>query len=183
MDWLIADWQRIGVVAVVTLLAYVIAFVLLRVSPRRTLAEFSPYDFVVAVSVGAIVAQTAVSPSVPALVGIIALVTLVTAHRVVGWLRRVAVGHTDAFRREALVIVADGAFRYQEMRKADLLDREVVSELRHRGVRRLSDIRWVLLEPDGALTVVEVGSELSHDLAHGVRWPAETQAPTAPSNH
>ncbi|MDP9356486.1 MAG: DUF421 domain-containing protein, partial [Chloroflexota bacterium] len=55
MSYLIGGGAALGWVAVKALLLYLTAVIGFRLGERRTLAEMSPFDFVAAVAVGAIV--------------------------------------------------------------------------------------------------------------------------------
>src|SRR5437868_1234709 len=94
---------------------YLTALLGLRVTHRRTLAQWAAIDFAAAVAVGAIVGRTAVASSQSLLVGVAALLVILAAHTVVTFGRflpwvarltdhrvRILVDHGRVCRRQLL---------------------------------------------------------------------------------
>jgi uncharacterized membrane protein YcaP (DUF421 family) len=52
------------------------------------------------------------------------------------------------------VLAVDGTLRRAQLRLCGLTDNDVVSELRQRGIFDLADVRYVIYETKGGLTVV-----------------------------
>ena len=78
---LIGGSAELGWVAIKALLLYLTAVFGFRLSNRRALAEMSPFDFVAAVAVGAIVGRVPNSVTTSYLAGAVTLLTLLLAHR------------------------------------------------------------------------------------------------------
>lgn len=87
MSHLIGGDTELAWVAVKALLLYLTAVIGFRLGERRTLAEMSPFDFVAAVAVGAIVGRVPNSKATSYLAGAATLVTVLIAHRVIMRLR------------------------------------------------------------------------------------------------
>src|ERR1700761_2991278 len=104
---MIGGYTELGWTALKAILLFTVAVIGLRLSERRMLAEFNVFDFAVAVAVGAIIGRTATSSNTSFATGLIALVTLLVAHRLVAMLRRggLLAGLLD---RRPLVLVAQG---------------------------------------------------------------------------
>ncbi|GAA4512294.1 DUF421 domain-containing protein [Actinoallomurus oryzae] len=153
MSWLAGDWTHLGAVAGKAALMYVTAMGALRVGERRTLAQWTIVDSVAAVAVGAIVGRTAIASDQSFVTGAVALVTLVVMHRVVSGLRS-----QPLFRRltdhRIRVLVAHGQVRRHQLMICGLTESDLLAQLRQRGVFELSDVRFVLYEAKGGLTVV-----------------------------
>ena len=77
----------LGWVALKAFLLYVTAVIGLRAGGRRTLAELSPYDFVAAVAVGAIVGRLPSAPDASYLSGAVTLLAILAAHALITWVR------------------------------------------------------------------------------------------------
>jgi uncharacterized membrane protein YcaP (DUF421 family) len=153
MEWLIGDGGDVGVVVAKAALMYVTALVALRLGERRTLAQWTIIDFATAVAMGAIVGRTIVSPDQSYLTGGVALVTLVVVHRLASLLRfRPIFG--KLFDHRVRVLVHDGRLRRRELRRCGLTDNDIYAQQRQRGVFALSEVRFVLYETKGSITVV-----------------------------
>jgi uncharacterized membrane protein YcaP (DUF421 family) len=154
-------------VALKTLLLYVTAIVGLRLGERRTLAEMSAFDFVAAVAVGAIVGRVPNAHDAGYFAGAATLVTVLVAHRLITWLRyrpRLArlVDHAPR------LLVVDGQVLDAAMRRSGLTRDDLYGLLRERGVQDLAEVRYVVFEQRGRVSVVPrtgTGGELLRDLA------------------
>lgn len=153
MHWLIGQSGQLGYVAAKAALMYVVAVLALRVGQRRTLAQWTAIDFAAAVAIGAIIGRTALAAGQSFAMGAVALVTILVAHslamagRFNGWLAKL-VDH------RVRVLVVHGELRRDQLRICGLTENDVLSKLRQSGVRSLDELRYVLYETKGELTVV-----------------------------
>ena len=153
MSWLTSPGFDLVVVAAKAVLIYTTALVGLRLAERRTLAQWTIIDFAAAVAVGGIVGRTAVAQSQSYAVGAVALLTIIVAHRLASLLRlRPVLGKLTDHR--VRVLVADGQLQRAQLRRCGLTDHDLYAELRQRGVFDLGQVRYVLYEAKGGLTVV-----------------------------
>lgn len=149
----------LGRVAVTTTLFYVTMFVVLRIGGRRTLAQFSAFDFVVTVAMGSLLASTALSPEPTYSQGVVALVSLVAAQTVVAAVRQ----RSNLARRfldfAPEVIARDGELILSTSPwRAQLTRDEVRSLLRKKGIFDVGEVDSVILEPGGGISVVGRGT-------------------------
>jgi len=153
LSWVFGPWSQLGEVAGKAALMYLTALVGLRLGERRTLAQWTIIDFATAVAIGAIVGRTAIAEGQPYLTGAVALSTLIVVHRLASLLRfRPLLGKLADHR--VRVLVADGQVRRDQLRLCGLTDNDVYAQLRQRGVYDLSQVRYLLYEAKGDLTVV-----------------------------
>jgi uncharacterized membrane protein YcaP (DUF421 family) len=153
MDWLIGGWQHIGGIAAKAFLMYATAVLALRVSERRTLAQWTIIDIATAVGIGAIIGRTAVAHDQSYVSGATALVTLVAAHHVASVVR-MRPRLRNLFDHRPRVLVVHGTVRRRELHRCALTDEDLFAHLRERGVFQLAEVALVLYEPKGTLTVV-----------------------------
>ncbi len=153
MSWLVGQASSEWEVAAKAVLMYATALLALRVGERRTLAQWTIIDFATAVAMGAIIGRTAIAGTQSYLTGAVAVCTLVVIHRVASVLRfRPLLG--KLFDHRIRVLVADGKLRSRELRKCGLTDGDLFTQLRQRGVFAIEDVRYLLYEPKGSITVV-----------------------------
>ncbi|HET6793206.1 MAG TPA: YetF domain-containing protein [Acidimicrobiales bacterium] len=149
---LVGHWQELGWVALKAVLMYATALAALRVGERRTLAQWTIIDFATAVAMGAIIGRTAIAPQ-SWVFGAVAVVTLVAVHRTASVLRfHPLLGKLIDHRVRVLVV--DGRIRTRELRRCGLTDNDLYTQLRQRGVFALDDVRYVLYETKGTITIV-----------------------------
>jgi uncharacterized membrane protein YcaP (DUF421 family) len=144
--------ELIGVVGKAALM-YGTAVLGLRVAHRRTLAQWTAIDFAAAVAVGAIVGRTAIAAGQSYLVGATALVTLLVAHALVN-LGRAHRWFAKAVDHRVRVLVDHGRLRRDQLRLCGLTGNDVLAKLREQGVGSLTELRYVLYETKGELTLV-----------------------------
>lgn len=152
-DSLVGAASTLGIVAAKATLMYLTAIIGLRLGERRTLAQWTVIDVCAAVAVGTIIGRTAVASTQSYLVGAIALLTLIAAHRVAS-LARFFSPLRRLLDHRVRVLLAHGELRRRELRLCGLTDADLSAELRQRGIYDLVDVRYVLYEAKGGLTVV-----------------------------
>jgi uncharacterized membrane protein YcaP (DUF421 family) len=177
MSWLVGQASSEWEVAAKAALMYATALLALRVGERRTLAQWTIIDFATAVAMGAIIGRTAIAGTQSYLTGAVAVCTLVVIHRAASLLRLRPL-LAKVFDHRIRVLVADGELRRGELRKCGLTDGDLFTQLRQRGVFAIEDVRYVLYEPKGSITVVrrevpaEPVPELVRDgLEHAASYP------------
>jgi len=139
-------------------LMYGTALLGLRVGERRTLAQWTTIDFAAAVAIGAIVGRTALAKDQSYAVGAVALVTIVAVHRLASLLRFSPLfGKLQDHRIRVLVV--NGEIRRRQLRVCGLTDNDLYAELRLRGVFDLRELRYVLYETKGGLSLVRKTEE------------------------
>ncbi len=158
LSWLLGEGSQLGEVAGKAALMYVTALVGLRLGERRTLAQWTIIDFATAVAMGAIVGRTAIADGQSYLTGEVALSTLIIVHRLASLLRFRPVFGKLADHR-VRVLVAHGQLRRDQLRLCGLTDNDLYAQLRQRGTFDLAQVRYVLYESKGDLTVVPEGLE------------------------
>jgi uncharacterized membrane protein YcaP (DUF421 family) len=153
MHWLIGQSGQLGYVAAKAALMYLVAVLALRVGQRRTLSQWTAIDFAAAVAIGAIIGRTALATGQSFTVGAVALVTILVAHSLA-----MAARFNQLFAKlvdhRVRVLVEHGKLRRDQLRICGLTDNDVLSKLRQSGVRSINELRYVLYETKGELTVV-----------------------------
>ncbi|QWC83736.1 DUF421 domain-containing protein [Nocardioidaceae bacterium] len=153
MGWLTDSWSQLGETIARSALIFLAAVVLLRMARRRTVAQWTVVDVVTAVSIGSVVGRTATADSESVLTGLVALVTLVALHALVIEARRLP-GVRRVTDHRVRVLVAEEQVRHRELRRCGLTPADLEERLRLQGVRDLGEVRYVLFERQGGLTVV-----------------------------
>lgn len=153
MAWLISGWQQGGEVCAKVVLMYLTALIGLRIGQRRTMAQWTIIDFATAVAIGAIIGRTAIARSQSFVTGAVALVALLVVHQVANrlrfrpWFARVA-------DHRVRVLVEHGEVRHDQLRTCGLTESDLSSQVRQQGHFDLSELRYVLYESKGDLTIV-----------------------------
>lgn len=158
MSAIVGHWNLLGAVAAKAVLLYVSAVAGLRLGKRRTLAELSPFDFVVAVAVGAIVGRVPNASTTSWVEGAVTLAALIAAHRVVERIRFHVPLMWRLTEHPARVLVDHGQLCERELRAAGIRDDDLFRLLRQRGVVDLGELDYVILESNGGVSVIKRGT-------------------------
>ncbi len=164
-DWFLAPWRTIGAVALVTTAMYASTLVAVRLAGRRTIAQLSAFDVVTTIAIGTLLGSTAVSRDPNYVQGLTALVTLLALQVAVATLRRRYHWLRRLLDFQPLVIVRDGKFDAPTGPLGPQITRdEMLSALRRQAVFDTENVRVVVLEPTGALSVNRLADPPPHDL-------------------
>jgi uncharacterized membrane protein YcaP (DUF421 family) len=157
----------LGWVAVKAVLLFAVAVIGLRLGERRTLAQLSAFDFTVAVAMGSIIGRTVTAASTSFATGAVALVTLLVVHRIVAFARR----HSRIARaldHPPRILIASGKIQRRELAWAGLTSPDVYVLLRRHGVSDLSQVGYLLYEPDGRTTLIPAGGATGPVMRQGL---------------
>lgn len=166
-DALIGNWHHAVYAAVKALALFLTAATAFRLTERRTMAEFAPFDWVAAVAVGALVGRTATASDASWLTGTAALLAILAAHAAITRLRFLpAVGRlVDPPLR---ILIHDGQVNRRNLRRCGLTEADLDAVLRQHGHQSSADVHLAVFEAKGAVSV------LSHP-------PDEPGPPIAPA--
>ncbi|MFG1951628.1 DUF421 domain-containing protein [Micromonospora sp. NPDC048830] len=134
-------------------LLYVTAVAGFRISRRRTVGDVSPYDFVAAVAVGAIVGRLPSAPDASYLAGMVTLLAILLAHAVLTRVRFTRLGRR-LVDHAPLLLVAHGQVLEDQLRVAGLTRADLDALLRGHGVTDPGGIDFAVLEQQGRLSIV-----------------------------
>lgn len=139
---------------IVGVAAYVVLVVVLRASGKRTLSKMNAFDLVVTVALGSTLATVLLSRDVPLADGIVGFLVLVGMQRLIteGSLRWSAVARLA--KSEPRALVYRGRVLHGALRQERVLESELQAAMRAEGIARYEDADLIVLETDGAFTVL-----------------------------
>ena len=152
-----AEIEHLAWVAAKAGLLYATAIIGLRLGKRRILTELSPFDFVAAVALGAIVGRIPSASDADYLAGAVTLMAVLFAHAVVSRLRRYA-SVARLIDQSPRILVARGKILEEGLRRSGLCRADVESLLRQHGVHEIGEVEYLILEEGGKISVVAGGA-------------------------
>jgi uncharacterized membrane protein YcaP (DUF421 family) len=162
-----ASWSVLGTVLISTVAVYVAVIVLTRLSGVRSLAKMSSFDFAATVAVGSTVAATSLATTTLSN-GLLVLSLLYGLQYLVASLRRrdLLRGLTD---NAPILLVAGDRVIEDNLRHARVSREELYSKLRMAGVHRLDQVRAVVMETTGDMSVLRADEPVDDALLAGIR--------------
>jgi uncharacterized membrane protein YcaP (DUF421 family) len=150
-------WWELVVRAVVI---YVALLVALRLFGKREVGQFTLYDLVFILLVANALQPAITGPDTSVVGGIILVVALVLTNALVDRLDRVP-RLRRLFNAPPAVIIQDGKFLPEVMRREGVTTEEAEMAMREHGVLELTDVRLGVLEPDGTISIVLTAASMS----------------------
>ena len=146
-------WSGLLRTLLVGILAYICLVAMLRISGKRTLAKLNAFDLVVTVALGSTLSAILLQESVALAEGALALALLILLQYLVSALSVRSPWLANAVRSEPALLVRDGRYCLEAMRRERITQDEALSAIRSSGGLSIDEARTVILESDGTLSV------------------------------
>jgi uncharacterized membrane protein YcaP (DUF421 family) len=165
--WLGTSWTEIGVVVVSTFVIFAAVILATRIGGLRSFSKMSSFDFAMTVAVGSIIATTAVTEA-SLWAGVAGVAALYAMQVTVAVLRR-RTGFEEAVDNTPVLLMIDGEFLQDAMRRSRVTESDLRGKLREANALNYGEVKAVVLETTGDISVLHGDSELDPDLLRGVR--------------
>src|SRR5690606_14595060 len=133
---------------------YVLLLAMLRVSGKRTVGQFTPFDLLVVVLLGTAVQNSLIGEDFSLLGGLILAATLITCNWLVGFVSARNERVERAIQGGPVLLARDGEVFDPVLRKQNVSRNDLGEALRDHGLEDPSQAALVTLEVDGTITVV-----------------------------
>tara|TARA_R110002033_G_scaffold45540_5_gene89174 strand:- start:153 stop:653 length:501 start_codon:yes stop_codon:yes gene_type:complete len=147
----------------------VVILILTRINGLRSFSKMSGHDFVITVAMGSVLASVVVGTDTGLAIGIVAIVSLFVVQAIIGRLRTHFKIMREAVDNTPLLVMEDGAFLDHNLTMAKLTRADLLGKLREANVLRLDEVRAVVFEPTGDISVLHGDRTVQDDLLEGVR--------------
>lgn len=153
-DWFTASPSALVAVVLSTVGLYAVLIALIRVVGLRSFSKMSSFDFAMTVAVGSVLASTIITPSPPLLQASVALASLFGVQAVIAALRKHTSWAEHVVDNEPLVLMAGDRMLRDNMRRARVTENDVWAKLREANVLDPQEVRAVVLETTGDISVL-----------------------------
>lgn len=164
-EWLGTSWTQVWLVVVSTVAIFAAVVIAVRLNGLRSFSKMSSFDFAVTVAIGSLIASVAISSSSLAN-GVIALAVVLAAQRVVARLRRWT-QIENVIDNTPMLLMAGHRMLEDNMAKVRVTPADVRAKLREANVTQWTEVRAVVLETTGDVSVLH-GDQLDSSLLEGV---------------
>ncbi len=158
-----APWWSI---VVRTLIVYVALLIGLRLTGKREMGQITPFDLVLILLIANAVQNAMVGPDNSLTGGLIAAAVLLAgnyalaqARQRLPWLRRAVEGSPT-------LLIHEGQFVREHLRREGLNEDEVLMAIREHGVADVQDVRMAVLEVDGSISIVPADAKTTRTRKH-----------------
>ena len=139
------------------MLIYVALLLALRVFGKREVGQFTLYDLVFILLVANALQPAITGPDTSIGGGLVLIAALVLVNGAVSRLDRIPRFH-KLFGAEPAVIVKDGKYLTDVMKREGVSQQEVEMSMREHGIADIKEVQMGVLEPDGSISVVPLGN-------------------------
>ena len=148
------SWESTVRIVIITVLAYAVLIVMLRVSGKRTLSKMNAFDFVVTVALGSTLATVILSKSVALLDGALAFFMLIFLQFCITWLSVRYKRVKQLITNDPTLLLYKGEVLHGVLKKERITLEEIYVAAREKGLTDLKGIHAIVLETTGTLSVL-----------------------------
>lgn len=167
IDTLGIELWRIPIVIMSAIAIYLVFLLLVRIFGARVLSGLTGFDVVVGIMLGAVAGRVIIGHPPTLAAGVIGLTTLLCCEAAFGLVRNNIRLHR-AINARPTVVLAHGQPQPDLMRKTHITYDEITSCVRKAGLSNLKTVRCIVLEPSGALSVINYDDTLDPNVLHDV---------------
>lgn len=136
-------------------LAFIIAYTLIRISGRRSFGLHGPMDNIIVILLGAILSRGVVGAS-PFLHVIVASIAIVFLHRGVGRLMSIYPKFGDFAEGQKITLFEHGKFIHTNMKRALIGEEEIMHAIRNNLLTESTDqVKKIYMERNGEISIVK----------------------------
>lgn len=143
-------------VVIRSVLIFIIALILIRLSGRRAFGMRSTFDNVISILLGAILSRSITEPEIPFFNPVFAAITIAGIHLVVGWICMYSNVFGSLIKGSNLVLFEDGEMVEKNMKRGLISKHDLEESFRKNGnTDTAEDVKIARLERDGSISVVK----------------------------
>lgn len=147
-------WEEILRTLIIGIAGYAGIIIILRISGKRTLSKLNAFDFIITIALGSLFASAILNKSVSLTEFIVSFFMLVFLQYIITWLSIRYSGFQKIIKSEPTLIFYNGKFLQSCLRKERITPEEVMAMVREKGFANLSQIRAIVLETGGEISIV-----------------------------
>ena len=162
MDWLLTDMATLYQVPIAAVLIISSTILTIRLYGLRSFAKMSGVDFAVTIAVGSILGATVIG-SVAVLKGALAVFCLISLQTLISFFRNESEEFENTISNDPLLLMEGENILWENMEAARISDSDLRGKLREANVIRLSEVKAVVLEATGDVTVLHTKDDIEVD--------------------
>lgn len=153
-DLFFKDWESMYHIAMVAVVSYLALFLFIRISGKRTLAKLNAFDFVVSVTLGSTLSSM-ILKKVTVAEGCVALIVIIALQFLLAYFAKKSKVMEKVINSSPTLLFYNGEFLRDAMKKDLITEEEIYAEVRQYRLESMDDVRAVVMELNGEMTVVK----------------------------
>jgi uncharacterized membrane protein YcaP (DUF421 family) len=143
-------WEFIARGAII----YLVLLVMVKISGRRTVAQFTPFDLLVIMLLSEAVSNSLTASDESISGGLIVAATLIALNVTIKFITARSRRFADLVEGKPLLLARDGKI-FHDARKSAKLSEDEIEQALHENDCSLEEVECIFLEADGAITVLK----------------------------
>ncbi len=161
-NWMSIDSETLLGIFITLLSVYIAIIILTRIFGKRSFSKISGFDFPMTIAVGSIIASTILSPTPSILQGVFCLFLVYTFQLTAGYLRRYK-RFSKLIDNSPLLLMDGSKILKDNLLKARVTETDLRGKLREANVVQLSQVKAVIFETTGDISVLHSDSDKNID--------------------
>jgi hypothetical protein len=153
-SWISTSAGGVAMAVVSAVAIYAALILYTRLTGLRSFSKMSSFDFAITVAIGSLVASTILTPRPPLLLAVVALAALYALQAAVARLRHRFSAVSSLVDNQPVLLMEDGRMLDGALREENVTRADILAKLREANVLRLDQVRAVVLESTGDVTVL-----------------------------
>lgn len=134
---------------------YLVLLVIMRLSGRRTLAQMTPFDFVLLLIIAETTQQALLGDDFSITNAIVLIVTLIVIDIGLSYLKKYSSAVGKLLDGTPTVLIRDGKVDRRALERSRMEEADILIAARHtQGLEKMSDIKHAVLETDSGISIV-----------------------------
>ncbi|CAH1199299.1 hypothetical protein PAECIP111893_01301 [Paenibacillus plantiphilus] len=145
------NWME---VALRTLLAVVVLFVMTKLLGKRQVSQLSLFEYITGITIGSLAAYISLDLDARWYMGIVSLVVWVAVSVGIEFLQMKSKKGRDFIDGKGTVLVKKGRVLEDNLKKERMTSDELLEQLRKKNVFKVADVEFAMMEPSGDINVM-----------------------------
>jgi uncharacterized membrane protein YcaP (DUF421 family) len=142
------------------LIIYLFLMLVFRLSGKRTLAQTTPFEFILLLIISEVTQQALVGEDYSITTSLILITTLVGVDLLLSLIKQKWKGFENATEGSPLIVVANGELLQNRANKSRVSEEDILEAARNlHGLERIEQIKYAVLELDGSISIIPKESE------------------------
>ena len=133
---------------------FVIVFLVIRLMGKRELSQIQPFEFVIIVLIADLASGPMSDRNMTTFYGIIPILALLVMYMILSFLLKTNKRVQNMVTGNPVLLIADGKIVETELKKQEYMIEDLMSQIRSRGVFKVQDVAYAILETNGNLSVI-----------------------------
>jgi uncharacterized membrane protein YcaP (DUF421 family) len=142
------------------LIIYLFLMLVFRLSGKRTLAQTTPFEFILLLIISEVTQQALVGEDYSITTSLILITTLIGVDLLLSLIKQKWRGFEKVSDGSPLIVVANGKMLQNRANKSRVSEEDILEAARNlHGLERMEQIKYAVLELDGSISIIPKESE------------------------